>query len=71
MARNARQLGNVIKRTYPTVVVNKKMHSASCLDEKSADESLSCIWTEIVRILSIQSRGEHANEIRDLTNVSS
>lgn len=71
VARNAQQLGNVIKRTYRAVAVNNDTNSVSCLDEKSADESLSCISTEITRILGVQGREEHAYKIRQLTKVSS
>lgn len=70
MAGNARQLANIINKTYPTLATSTQTKLISCQDRKSTDETLNCIEGEITKIIRSPSYGENAKEMQALTNVS-
>lgn len=69
IAQNARQLGNVIKKTYSTLATSNETKLISCQDATSIDEILSCIWSEITKIINDPSYDEKAKDMRTLTSV--
>jgi hypothetical protein len=71
IARNARQVGNVIKGNYPTAAIINETKPDSCHGRGSADEILSCVWSEMTKVINDTSHGEDANEIQALAGVSS
>lgn len=70
MAGNARQLGNIIKKTYPTLATSTQTKLFPCQEGKSTDEILSCIRSEITKMIKGPSYGENAKEMEVLANVS-